>query len=984
MKFSILFFAYSILILSQINEIKIFNLPDKASRSAATIQASNGDLLTIWGSEQKLYLSRSSNNGDEWSSIQLDSLNYDFECIRAFKTSSERILVIYKTFSPHIIYSDDNGQTWSSPALLQLLNPILNRQPCGFNFNQTSNEIILSFSRKNLTGIPRGINYVMSEDNGLTWSPTIQLFDNIINPSLIIYSNGNQEIFYHDSTASGFKIKSYVSSNDWQTWTDKSFLFSSELDEKNIKSIITSTGKAYLVFEHYRESIFDGLYQSEIAFVSSTDNGISWSDIQYFSSYKGEDVAPHPSLLNNDKILTSFLSNRFAAARDSSTLLFGILEESLDNNTPPYLYMHLTSSETPEPNEEINVEAFIDFSDDSVQVYFINRINLMEPDSVRMFDDGMSGDSSANDKIFGAIINGIKTGDILSYNFSIISPDFYVKFNGGEMFIPIPGSSNAFLFDVNKLKIPISNNGVIADVEVGDELWGKYDEGVFLFSGGFFLGGKIDNQIFANAMASGFRIQDYEPGNIGVSSLDPKNILYTVRKSDPHFGSSWQDWKFAVEQGADYYDGNNNGIYDPIDHNNNGVWDLEEDSPGIIGDLTAWCVYNDGVASELRRFFEIPRGIEVQQTMFANSSTNTKIENIVFIRYRLINKGTTADQIESVYFGVWADPDLGDFEDDLIGADTLLNSIFSYNDGPDGVYGTEAPAFYISLIQGPKQYIPGISFVDNNNNGIYDEGIDTPIDSAKNNKGIFIGSEIFPGAKNLDISSAIQFIVSLVVPGDPNQSTEAYNNLLGYDKNGNPIDPCTWHMGTILGGELCDQINPIYFYSGDPVNQIGWINNYPADQRQMLNTGPFTLMKNEPVDIIAAYVMGRGTDHLNSLTVAKQNVEYAKSYYDNNFTYLPVAIDDEEIFADDFQLYQNYPNPFNPSTIIRYSVSSPGLTTLKVYDILGKEVTVLINEVKTPGVYEIEFSGESLSSGVYFYQIKSGKYIKTNKMMLLK
>jgi photosystem II stability/assembly factor-like uncharacterized protein len=86
----------------------------------------------------------------------------------------------------------------------------------------------------------------------------------------------------------------------------------------------------------------------------------------------------------------------------------------------------------------------------------------------------------------------------------------------------------------------------------------------------------------------------------------------------------------------------------------------------------------------------------------------------------------------------------------------------------------------------------------------------------------------------------------------------------------------------------------------------------------------------------------------------------------------------------EFTLLQNYPNPFNPSTTINYRIPRSGFVTLKVYDILGKEVATLVNEEKPAGSYEIEFSADKLPSGVYYYQLKTGSFIKTKKMVLLK
>ncbi len=85
-------------------------------------------------------------------------------------------------------------------------------------------------------------------------------------------------------------------------------------------------------------------------------------------------------------------------------------------------------------------------------------------------------------------------------------------------------------------------------------------------------------------------------------------------------------------------------------------------------------------------------------------------------------------------------------------------------------------------------------------------------------------------------------------------------------------------------------------------------------------------------------------------------------------------------------LLQNYPNPFNPSTIIRYSipVETYNCTSLRVYDILGREVAVLVNERKPPGVYTVTFDGSRLASGVYFYTLTSGEFRETKRFTLLK
>jgi photosystem II stability/assembly factor-like uncharacterized protein len=86
----------------------------------------------------------------------------------------------------------------------------------------------------------------------------------------------------------------------------------------------------------------------------------------------------------------------------------------------------------------------------------------------------------------------------------------------------------------------------------------------------------------------------------------------------------------------------------------------------------------------------------------------------------------------------------------------------------------------------------------------------------------------------------------------------------------------------------------------------------------------------------------------------------------------------------DFFLSQNYPNPFNPGTKISWQSPISGWQTLKVYDVLGSEVAVLVNEYKAAGRYDLEFNSSRLSSGVYFYQLRAGNFIDTKKMILMK
>ena len=92
----------------------------------------------------------------------------------------------------------------------------------------------------------------------------------------------------------------------------------------------------------------------------------------------------------------------------------------------------------------------------------------------------------------------------------------------------------------------------------------------------------------------------------------------------------------------------------------------------------------------------------------------------------------------------------------------------------------------------------------------------------------------------------------------------------------------------------------------------------------------------------------------------------------------------KDITAVHFNLNQNYPNPFNPTTTIDYSIPKSSFVSIKVYDILGREVTTLVNEGKSPGNYSVVFNGGKLTSGIYLYTMKAGNFMQIKKLLLVK
>jgi len=435
---------------------------------------------------------------------------------------------------------------------------------------------------------------------------------------------------------------------------------------------------------------------------------------------------------------------------------------------------------------------------------------------------------------------------------------------------------DAYLLFINKIYMPLNSQGKIADVKVAGALdQGRMDGKNFLFSSGFYMSGVNDQGImWSNAVASASRTEDYEPGNVSIVdgvqiSDDTYAGIFVVNSKDEPFGDTWQAWGEAVKGGAYFYDGDGDGVYNPVDINGNGEWDPDEDAPDLMGDEVVWCVFNDGLEPGFRNFPNVePQGIEIRQTMWAYATAGD-LGNIIFLRYSLLNTGLVSEVHDSVYFGVWADPDLGDAYDDKVGCDTLLNAGFLYNAGSDDIWGVDPPCFLIDFFQGPW------------------EETGNPDDFALNTRGPLLGVDTIWGAQNLSLTSFVHYIQGHPTQGDPDNETQTRYYLRGLNQAGEVIDPCNWEFGEVLGGFDCEATNPYFMYSGDPVSLTGWVHTAPDDQRQMSNTGPFTLEANKPVDIVVAYVVGRSTSAIASVKDAKKIDRAAQFVFQNNFNVPP-------------------------------------------------------------------------------------------------
>jgi hypothetical protein len=139
-------------------------------------------------------------------------------------------------------------------------------------------------------------------------------------------------------------------------------------------------------------------------------------------------------------------------------------------------------------------------------------------------------------------------------------------------------------------------------------------------------------------------------------------------------------------------------------------------------------------------------------------------------------------------------------------------------------------------------------------------------------------------------------------------------------------------------------------------------------------TGAATPPNDGFFDVTATFVGAFGDDNWMDVWTEFDPVNYPVSVDENELSGVPTS----------FSVSQNYPNPFNPSTKIVYTVTEASNVNLTVYDVLGREVEVLVNGFKSAGIYELNFNAENLPSGLYLYTFEAGSTRITKKMTLLK
>jgi hypothetical protein len=533
--------------------------------------------------------------------------------------------------------------------------------------------------------------------------------------------------------------------------------------------------------------------------------------------------------------------------------------------------------------------------------------------------------------------------------------------NDGISDINVGQDASGFVYPFGSGKTAIYESGLIWGVKISGD--SQVRVGGSAYRSGLQGGKIISTGVAEDPEAAHVRIYRVRPdvysgGPVVDLSREAIDEVKSEAEIRTQYELDWTEWR--ANDGAPFNDVDSNGIYDPT-----------IDIPGVPGAVqTIWFVANDLDSSKTQYLYGTdPIGIEYQATYWEYKDS-LPFDNLFFRKYKLINK--SLETFDSMYISMWSDPDIGDSGDDYVGCDTILNTGFGYNGlASDLIYGTTPPSVGFDLIRGPL--VPGNPGEDRNRNGI-DDYYDT---------GFTENNEIRYGFINLPMTAFYYFINTDPFITDPPQGTS-----VGADRFYN------FMQGKIgITGEYF--VNPVtglptpFALSGDPVGGTGWVDGIqqaPGDRRLGLSTGPIQLAPGDTqVVVIAEIAAGaqNGIDRLSAVSLFKYYSQLAQEFYDSTFP-IPVSANDEVQLPIKFELFQNYPNPFNPSTTIQYEIPELSLVTLKVYDVLGNEITTLVNEEKPAGNYEVEFDGNGLTSGIYFFRLQAGSFVETKKMLLIK
>lgn len=508
--------------------------------------------------------------------------------------------------------------------------------------------------------------------------------------------------------------------------------------------------------------------------------------------------------------------------------------------------------------------------------------------------------------------------------------------------------------DANRVLVRLNNRGYLDwPWRVAGGFW-LYQQGVepysspILFDAGIGLIGKIDGTFRLALTQWG---SSYAPGPV----IDGKPAL-RVRPQD---STRFRPYKISKGDSAS---GNPDYAEWPADL---GAPTDIHGRPRVYADQSIWMVYNDADSGARPYVWDwtLPfphAALEIHQLAYSHRSTLCDsvalLANVAFFEWTIINKETA--RIDSAYVILWTDIDFREMVYNIPAVDTLRQLPYCWGAIPrSGMAASRLAVGYLPL-RGP--IVPSAG------------------DTA-----LFRGIRK-PGFKNLHMTSFWP-ILDDSGPDSGKYFRPAFrlerlwNVARGFDKDGVPlVDPTS--------GQITK-----FPYSGDPVSGSGW--TWQTKQEGTgggagfyLFFGPFTMAPNDTQWLQAALVPALGKDHFDAIQVLRDHAgqllgmpydTLLSGYFDHIACEIPFV-------PTSAQLFQNYPNPFNAGTTIVYDIERPSHVRMSVYDLLGREVAVLIDDPKPPGRYNVHFTGGGNASGVYFYRLQTTTTTITRKLLLVR
>jgi hypothetical protein len=456
--------------------------------------------------------------------------------------------------------------------------------------------------------------------------------------------------------------------------------------------------------------------------------------------------------------------------------------------------------------------------------------------------------------------------------------------------------------DANNLEMVLSNVGSYAYNAITGAAGLHYPKGTpsaVLFAAGLWLGASVGG---APRVTVADYSWEYRPGSAVGAMPEPPNSpwlrvykLYRTYADPVARDIVLSDYnEYAVPRGA------------PI------VNVLPDGSLSIPGDQMCWSVCNDLDASA----HDSPSGatnplqVEVAQTTWAYDRPGP-FGNSVFIEFKIINRGPIL--LTDMHLGLWVDPDLGGFADDLVGCDTTRSLGYCYNENNgDADYGSTPPAVGIDLLQGPFSSALG---------------------------------------HRLPMTAFVGYVNGT----DPSSANESFYSMHGEDRFGNLfVDPASNHTR--------------FMFAGDPVALTGWLDTAGNDKRFMLGSGPFTMPGGSIQTVVLGVLVSRGSDRLDSVARLESDDDLVQTAFDTGQLGL---LDVPGPTAVDLSLERVFPNPAREGLSLVFALPEAGEASVELVDVAGRRVLERSLGVCPAGRQTLSLAGASgpIAPGMYFLRL---------------